>query len=152
MAESRLRELRYAGRVVEEVREVVYLHMRFHSYRLGWTDRAVRRYVRDAGALLGRLNTLVRADCTTRNPERATALARRIDELEERIRDLAAREELLRLRPALDGHEVMARLGIPPGPLVGEALDFLMEVRLDEGEISKEEALGRLDEWFARRK
>lgn len=151
MAESRLRELRYAGRVVEEVREVVYLHMRFHSYRLGWTDRAVRRYVRDAGALLGRLNTLVRADCTTRNPERATALARRIDELEERIRDLAASEELLRLRPALDGHEVMARLGIPPGPLVGEALDFLMEIRLDEGEISKEEALGRLDEWFARR-
>jgi poly(A) polymerase len=151
MAEARLRELRYPSKVVEEVRELVYLHLRLHSFRLGWTDRAVRRYVRDAGPLLGRLNALIRADCTTRNPARARQLARRVDELEEWIRDLAQREELSRLRPALNGHEIMERLGIAPGPLVGEAYDFLMETRMDEGEIPKEEAFRRLDEWFASR-
>ncbi|MGH2770169.1 MAG: CCA tRNA nucleotidyltransferase, partial [Actinomycetota bacterium] len=106
MTQARLRELRYPADLVEEIRQLVYLHLRFHSYRLGWTDRAVRRYVRDAGALLGKLNILVRADCTTRNPRKAMQLSRRMDELEARIRELAASEELSRLRPALDGHEV----------------------------------------------
>jgi poly(A) polymerase len=152
MTEARLRELRFPERTIAEVRELVALHMRFHTYRLGWTDRAVRRYVRDAGALLGKLNALVRADCTTRNPEKARELGRRMDELEARIRELAAREELSRLRPALDGHEVMEHLGIPPGPAIGEALNFLMDIRLDEGEISKEEAYRRLDQWWAGRR
>lgn len=151
MAEARLRELRYPSRVVAEVRELVYLHLRLHSYKLGWTDRAVRRYVRDAGHQLGRLNALIRADCTTRNPKRARELARRVDELEEWIRDLATREELGRMRPALDGHEIMEHLGIKPGPLVGEAYNFLMEIRMDEGEIPKDEAYRRLDEWRAAR-
>jgi poly(A) polymerase len=151
MAEARLKELRYPSRLVEEVRELVYLHLRFHTYRLGWTDKAVRRYVRDAGALLGKLNMLVRADCTTRNAVKARELAARMDQLEARIRELAANEELSRLRPALDGNEVMTHLGMEPGPVIGEALDFLMEVRMDEGEISKEEAFARLDEWFAGR-
>ena len=149
MTEARMRELRYPAPVIHDVRELVYLHLRVHTYGLGWTDKAVRRYVRDAGPLLGRLNTLVRSDCTTRNPRKAAALAARIDELEERIRDLAAREELMALRPALDGRQVMAHLGITPGPLVGKALAHLMEIRLDEGEISEEEAYGRLDEWWA---
>jgi poly(A) polymerase len=152
MAEARLKELRYPSKLVEEVRDLVYLHLRLHSYRLGWTDRAVRRYVRDAGPLLGRLNALIRADCTTRNPARARELARRVDDLEEWIRDLASREELSRMRPALDGHEIMAHLGIEPGPLVGEAYDHLMEIRMDEGEIPKEEAFRRLDDWYAARK
>jgi poly(A) polymerase len=151
MVESRLSELRYPSRLVEEVRQLVYFHLRFHTYALGWTDRAVRRYVRDAGPLLKKLNTLVRADCTTRNPAKAARLARRMDDLEARIRDLESREGLARLRPALDGHEVMAHLGIAPGRLVGEALDFLMEIRLDEGEISKQEAERRLDEWYRQR-
>ncbi|MGH2690425.1 MAG: CCA tRNA nucleotidyltransferase, partial [Actinomycetota bacterium] len=151
MAEARLRELRYPSKVVADVRELVYLHLRLHSYKLGWTDRAVRRYVRDAGDQLGRLNALIRADCTTRNPRRARELAQRVDELEAWIRELATREELGRLRPALDGHEIMAHLGIPPGPLVGEAYDALMEIRMDEGEIPKDEAYRRLDEWYAAR-
>ncbi|MGH2720661.1 MAG: CCA tRNA nucleotidyltransferase, partial [Actinomycetota bacterium] len=151
MAEARLRELRYPSKVVADVRELVHLHLRLHSYRLGWTDRAVRRYVRDAGHQLGRLNALIRADCTTRNPRRARELARRVDDLEEWIRELATREELGRMRPALDGHEIMAHLGIPPGPLVGEAYDLLMEIRMDEGEIPKEEAYRRLDEWYGSR-
>jgi poly(A) polymerase len=151
MAEHRLKELRYPSKVVDAVKELVYLHLRLHSYKLGWTDRAVRRYVRDAGPLLGQLNSLIRADCTTRNPARARELARRVDELEEWIRDLASREELSKMRPALDGHEIMARLGIKPGPLVGEAYEFLMEIRMDEGEIPKEEALRRLDDWYAAR-
>lgn len=149
MAEARLRELRYPSRLVDEVKELVYLHLRFHTYRLGWTDKAVRRYVRDAGGLLGKLNTLVRADCTTRNAEKARRLAKRMDELEERIRELAAREELSRLRPALDGDQVMEHLGIGPGRTVGEALKFLMEVRMEEGELDREEAFRRLDEWYA---
>jgi poly(A) polymerase len=151
MTETRLRALRFPSRVVEEVRELVYLHMRFHTYRMGWSDRAVRRYVRDAGALLPKLNALVRADCTTRDREKATRLSRRMDELERRIAELAASEELSRMRPALDGKEVMAHLRIEPGPTVGEAIQYLTEIRLDEGEISKDDAYNRLDEWWAKR-
>ncbi|HWD09948.1 MAG TPA: CCA tRNA nucleotidyltransferase [Actinomycetota bacterium] len=149
MAQTRLRALRYPTAVIADARQLVYLHLRLHSYGLGWTDKAVRRYVRDAGPLLGKLNTLVRSDCTTRNPRKAAQLSARIDELEARIRELAAQEELMALRPALDGHQVMAHLGITPGPRVGKALDFLMEIRLDEGEIPEEEAYRRLDEWWA---
>lgn len=151
MAEERLRELRFSSKVIDQVRDLVYMHLRFHTYRGGWSDTAVRRYVRDAGAQLGRLNTLVRADCTTRNRRKATELNRRMDDLEARIAELAAKEELSKLRPALDGTEIMKHLGIPPGPTVGEAVDFLMEIRLDEGEIDPKEALRRLDEWWAGR-
>lgn len=148
IAESRLKELRYPSRMIEEVRELVYLHLRFHTYRLGWTDKAIRRYVRDAGGLLGKLNALVRADCTTRDPEKAKQLSRRMDELEARVRDLASRESLSKMRPALDGNEIMRHLGIAPSRLVGDASDFLMEIRMDEGEIDKDEAYGRLDAWY----
>lgn len=151
IAEARLRELRYPSRLIATVRELVYLHLRFHTYRLGWTDKAVRRYVRDAGPLLGQLNTLVRADCTTRNIARAQELSRRMDELEFRIRELAAKEELSRMRPALDGNEVMEHLGIRPGPVVGEALEVLMEIRMERGEVSKEEAFNHLDRWWRAR-
>ena len=151
MTEHRLKALRYPSRIVDEVTQLVYLHLRFHTFSLGWTDRAVRRYVRDAGPLLDRLNKLVRADCTTRNPNKARQLSQRMDSLEERIADLRSREELERLRPALDGNEVMAHLGLSPGPIVGAALDFLMELRLDEGELDKAEAYRRLDGWYAAR-
>lgn len=151
MAADRLRALHFDSDTVKGVSELIRLHHRFHTYRLGWTDSAIRRYVRDAGPLLGDLNRLVRADCTTRNPDKARRLAARIDELEERITDLAAREELARIRPDLDGNEVMEHLRIAPGPLVGEALDYLLEVRLDEGPLPKEEAYKRLDAWAADR-
>jgi poly(A) polymerase len=123
------------------------LHHRFHTYRLGWSDSAVRRYVRDAGPLLGTLNDLVRADCTTRNRDKARRLAERMDELESRITELAAQEELSNIRPDLDGNEVMSHLGVAPGPVVGEALDYLLDLRLDEGPLDKQEAYRRLDEW-----
>lgn len=148
MTEARLKELRYPIKTVEQVRQLVYLHLRLHSFQLGWTDRAVRRYVRDAGPQLERLNKLIRSDCTTRNPRKARQLESRMDDLEAWIADLCAREEMGRLRPALDGNEVMKHLGIPPGRLVGEALDYLMEVRLDEGEVTKEQAYALLDSWY----
>ncbi|MDQ3984989.1 MAG: CCA tRNA nucleotidyltransferase [Actinomycetota bacterium] len=151
MAAARLRTLRYPNEVVENIRKLIALHHRFHTYRLGWTDSAVRRYVRDAGPLLGDLNALVRADCTTRNPERAQRLAERMDELEDRIRELAEQEELARIRPELDGRQVMAYLGRPEGPLIGEAMEFLMEVRLEEGMIGTDEAFKRLDAWARER-
>jgi poly(A) polymerase len=147
MAEERLRALRYPNDVVADVRELIALHHRFHTYRLGWRDSAVRRYVRDAGPLLGRLNDLVRADCTTRNSARAKVLAGRMDELEARINELAAKEQLDRMRPELDGKQIMDFLGIAPGPQVGQAREFLMEIRLEEGEIGSEEAYRRLAEW-----
>lgn len=147
MARERLLALRYPNDVVEDVTELVRLHLRFHTYKMGWTDSAVRRYVRDAGHLLDDLNELTRCDCTTRNARRAAALARRMDELESRIASLREKEELARIRPPLDGREVMRFLGIPPGPLVGEALDFLLDIRLDEGPIGKDEAYGRLRSW-----
>ncbi|CAN5830402.1 CCA tRNA nucleotidyltransferase [soil metagenome] len=151
MTQARMHELRFPAKLTEQVKTLVYLHLRFHTFRLGWTDRAVRRYVRDAGPLLGTLNTLVRSDCTTRNPRKAAQLDKRMDDLEEWIAELSTREELKQLRPALDGNEVMSHLGVKPGRIVGEALDVLMEVRLDEGEISKQQAYARLDAWYAER-
>ncbi|MGH2756170.1 MAG: CCA tRNA nucleotidyltransferase [Actinomycetota bacterium] len=147
MAAARLRELRFDNHTTDKIAELIRLHHRFHTYRLGWSDSAVRRYVRDAGPLLGTLNDLVRADCTTRNRDKARRLAERMDELESRITELAAREELSNIRPDLDGNEVMAHLGIAPGPAVGEVLDYLLELRLEEGPLGKDEAYRRLDEW-----
>ena len=151
MAAQRLRALRFPNEVVATVSEVIRLHHRFHTYRLGWSDSAVRRYVRDAGPLLPTLNAMVRADCTTRNTAKAKELGRRMDELEERIKELAAQEELDRIRPDLDGRQVMELLSIPPGPLVGVAMDFLMELRLDEGPLGVETAARRLQEWWRER-
>jgi poly(A) polymerase len=147
MAEKRLRALRFSNDVVEEVTEIIRLHHRFHTYRLGWTDSAVRRYVRDAGSYLGNLNLLVRADCTTRDANKARRLAKRMDDLEDRILELAEQEELSKLRPELDGKQVMDHLGLTPGPEIGKALAFLMEIRLEEGMIGEEEAFRRLDAW-----
>ncbi|MHB8670593.1 MAG: CCA tRNA nucleotidyltransferase [Acidimicrobiales bacterium] len=151
MAEERMRALHYSADDISTVRRLVELHLRFHTYRMGWTDRAVRRYVRDAGPLLDDLNELVRCDCTTRNRAKAAALARRMDELEERITELRAQEELDAIRPDLDGRQVMDLLGLAPGPEVGEALSFLLELRLDEGPLGAEEAGRRLCDWWAGR-
>jgi poly(A) polymerase len=147
MAEKRLTELRYPSDLIADVRQLVLLHLRFHTYRLGWSDSAVRRYVRDAGPLLDRLNFLVRSDCTTRNVFKARQLAAYSDELEERIARLEAEEELASIRPPLDGRQVMELLGIPPGPLVGKALAHLLELRLDRGPMSEEEAVEALRAW-----
>ena len=150
MTEERLRALKYPNDVVDDVAKLVYLHLRIHTYAMGWTDKAVRRYVRDAGPLLDDLNHLQRCDCTTRNQNRARALARRMDELEARIAELREQEELDAIRPPLDGRQVMEFLGVAPGRVVGEALDFLLEARLDEGPIDEDEAYARLDAWAAR--
>ncbi|HVB90819.1 MAG TPA: CCA tRNA nucleotidyltransferase [Acidimicrobiales bacterium] len=149
MTRTRMEALRYPAAEVDTVVRLVELHLRFHTYRLGWTDRAVRRYVRDAGDLLGPLNELTRCDCTTRNATKARALARRMDELEARIAELGQQEELERLRPDLTGHQVMEILGVGPGPAIGRALGFLMELRLDEGPLGEEEAASRLRAWWA---
>ena len=151
MTRDRMRALRYSNDDIEVVSQLVFLHLRFHTYRMGWSDSAVRRYVRDAGDLLDELNELTRCDCTTRNRKKAEALNRRMDELEARIEALREREELAAIRPELNGDEVMEHLGIPPGPDVGAALAFLLEIRLDEGEIGREAAIERLDDWWAGR-
>ena len=151
MTRDRLRELKYPTEDVEAVTELVALHLRFHTYQMGWTDSAVRRYVRDAGDLLDELNVLTRCDCTTRNERKARALAQRMDELESRISELAEREELAALRPELDGVQVMEFLGIAPGREVGDALDFLMEIRLEEGLVGDSEIRDRLKRWWDQR-
>jgi poly(A) polymerase len=151
MTRERLRALRYPNDDVDDITQLVFLHLRFHTYRMGWTDAAVRRFVRDAGDLLDELIVLTRCDCTTRNKKKAEALDRRMDELEERIGELREQEELKAIRPDLDGRQVMAHLDIPPGPVVGEAMDFLLELRLDEGPLGDEEAFRRLDEWWKTR-
>ena len=147
MAEKRLRELRYPNHVVDDVRTLVEMHLRFHGYGDGWSDAAVRRYVRDAGPLLDKLNQLTRADVTTRNERRAAKFQTLQDELEERIARLAEQENLDALRPPLDGKQVMDHLGIEPGPEVGEALAFLMELRMERGPIPEDEAFALLDGW-----
>jgi poly(A) polymerase len=148
MTRNRMQALRYPNGDVDTVTELVNLHLRFHTYQLGWTDRAVRRYVRDAGPHLDLLNELTRCDCTTRNANKARALGRRMDELEARIAALREQEELDALRPDLDGAEVMKELGIGPGRDVGRALSFLLELRLEEGPLDKDEARSRLLDWW----
>lgn len=151
MARERMLALRYPNDLVDDVTRLVELHLRFHTYRMGWTDSAVRRYVRDAGPLLDDLNELTRCDCTTRDARKAAALGRRMDELVDRIAELREREELAKIRPALDGNEVMQLLGVAPGPIVGEALDFLLELRLEEGPMSEDDARERLIAWARER-
>ncbi|MDA8035432.1 MAG: CCA tRNA nucleotidyltransferase [Actinomycetota bacterium] len=149
MARVRLQALHYPTDEITQVAQLVELHLRFHTYQMGWTDSALRRYARDAGDLLGRLNELTRADCTTRNQARARALERRMDDLEVRLAELREREALEAIRPELDGTAVMELLGIGPGREVGRALAFLLEVRLDEGLVGEEVARRRLLEWWA---
>jgi poly(A) polymerase len=151
MTRDRMRELRYPLDDVERVSRLVELHLRFHTYAMGWSDSAVRRYARDAGPLLELLNELTRADCTTRNAAKATALGRRLDDFVRRQRELQQREELAAIRPDLDGNEVMSLVGVRPGPVVGEALNFLLELRLDEGPLGKDEASRRLLAWWQER-
>ncbi len=151
MADKRLRELRYPNHVVDDVRKLVEMHLRFHGYGEGWSDAAVRRYVRDAGPLLDKLNQLTRADVTTRNERRAAKFQALQDDLEERIARLAEQENLDALRPPLDGKQVMDHLGVEPGPVVGQALDFLMELRLERGPIPEDEAFELLDAWAKER-
>ncbi len=148
MTRRRMEALKYSSADIAAVSELVFLHLRFHTYKMGWSDSAVRRYVRDAGDLLAELNVLTRCDCTTRDERKAARLSKRMDDLEARIAELAAEEELASIRPELDGTQVMEHLGIPPGPLVGKALAHLLEIRLDEGEIGHDEAMARLDQWW----
>jgi poly(A) polymerase len=150
MARKRLSQLRYGKDVVADVSRLVELHLRFHGYGEGdWTDSAVRRYVTDAGPLLTRLHALTRADCTTRNKAKAQRLAAAYDHLEARIDELAAQEELDKIRPDIDGNEIMAILGIPPGPLVGRAWAYLKELRMDRGPLDHETAVAELLAWAA---
>jgi poly(A) polymerase len=151
MTRDRMKALRYSNEMIEDVTQLVYLHLRFHTYSMGWTDSAVRRFVRDAGPLLDELIELTRCDCTTRNQRKADMLSRRMDELERRIAELRSQEELRAIRPDLDGREVMQHLGLAPGPEVGAAMNFLLELRLDEGELERDEVLSRLDEWWGSR-
>jgi poly(A) polymerase len=152
MTRKRMQALRFSNEMTDEVSELVALHLRFHGYGTGeWTDSAVRRYVRDAGPLLTRLHKLTRADCTTRNRKRATALQRSYDSLERRIAQLEQEEELAAIRPDLDGRQIMTMLEIPPGPVVGEAYQFLLDLRLDRGPMTPEEAEAALRAWWAAR-
>lgn len=150
MTRKRLTALRYPKDVLSDVSRLVELHLRFHGYGTGeWTDSAVRRYVRDAGPLLSRLHKLTRADCTTRNKRKADRLRRTYDDLEARIERLSEEEELAAIRPEIDGNEIQEILGIPPGPLVGKAYRFLLDLRLDRGIIGKEAAAAELRRWAA---
>ncbi len=149
MTRDRMRALRYSAEDIDKVGKLVELHLRFHTYGMGWTDSAVRRYVRDVGDLLEDLNELTRCDCTTRNAAKARALSERMDELERRIAELREKEELAAIRPDLDGRQVMDHLGLAPGPVVGRALAYLLEERLEHGPHSEDEALALLDQWWA---
>ena len=150
MARKRLTALRFPKDVVSDVSSLVALHLRFHGYGKGeWTDSAVRRYARDAGPLLERLHILTRADCTTRNRRKAAALARSYDDIERRIAALAEQEELDRIRPDLNGNEIQEILGLEPGPEVGKAYRYLLELRLENGPMEKEDAAEALRAWAA---
>ena len=150
LVRKRLTALRFSGEEVKAVSELVFLHLRFHGYgEGGWTDSAVRRYVRDAGDQLERLHILTRADCTTRNQAKAARLRSAYDDLEARIAVLAEQEELASLRPDLDGRQIMELLDVPPGPLVGQAYRYLLELRIDEGPLGPERAEQALRAWWA---
>jgi poly(A) polymerase len=150
MARKRLKALRYSNSVISDVGDLVFLHLRFYGYRDGgWTDSAVRRYVVDAGPLLPKLHKLVRSDCTTRNKRKAAALSKAYDTLEERIAELRAQEELDAIRPDLNGNDIMTILGIPAGPLVGQAYKHLLALRMEQGPLTYDEAVTELKRWYA---
>ena len=150
MARRRLKALTYGKDVIEPVCRLIDLHLRFHGYgSAGWTDSAVRRYVTDAGDQLDRLHKLVRSDCTTRNRRRAAALAASYDDLEARIARLSEQEELARIRPDLNGDEIIALLGVPPGPIVGKAYKHLLELRMERGPLPREQVEAELLAWAA---
>ena len=154
MARARLTALRYPRRQIDQITQLVALHLRFHGYRdKGWTDSAVRRYARDAGSdeQLRRLNQLTRADVTTANQRKARALHQAMDELERRIEELRHAEELAAIRPPLDGHQIMAHLRLEPGPLVGQAWRYLLDERIERGPLTAEEGYRLLDGWAADR-
>ena len=152
LARKRLQALRFDGDTTASVAQLIEQHLRFFGYSEGaWTDSAVRRYVRDAGDELERLHILTRADVTTRNRRKAQRLSAAYDDLERRIGELAAQEQLDAIRPELDGNRIQEVLGIPPGREVGEAYRFLLEVRLDEGVIGPDAAEQRLRDWWASR-
>lgn len=149
LVRKRMRKLKYPKKMIADVSQLVYLHMRFYGFGdSNWTDSAVRRYVSDAGDLLPRLHKLVRADCTTRSKRKAARLRADYDRLEERIEEIQEREDLARVRPDLDGNEIMQILGIKPGPEVGRAWAFLKELRLEEGPLGHDEAVSRLKAWW----
>ena len=151
MAKVRLTALRYPKALIEDVSRLVFLHLRFYGYGEGeWTDAAVRRYVTDAGPLLDRLNKLVRSDCTTRNRRKAATLAANYDDLVRRIEFLRTQEEMDAIRPDLDGNEIMRLLGIPAGPLVGQAYRYLLDLRMERGPIPHDDAVAELTAWYAR--
>jgi len=151
LTKSRLKALRFDGDTIEQVETLVALHLRFHGYGDGeWTDSAVRRYVRDAGDLLVHLHVLTRADCTTRNAKKAERLAKTYDGLEARIAKLMEEEELSRIRPDLDGAQVMKLLNIKPSAAVGKALDYLLELRLEHGPLGEERATEELLNWWSK--
>lgn len=147
MTRKRMRELTFSKEMISDVSQLVFLHLRIHTYAMGWTDSAVRRYVRDAGHLLEDLNHLQRCDCTTKNPKKAKELSDRMDDLEERIVELSKKEELDKIKPHLDGDQIMEHLNLKPSRPVGQALDFLLEHRLENGPISEDDAYKLLDEW-----
>ena len=150
IARKRLKELRYSKQIVDDVGQLVFLHLRFYGYRTGeWTDSAVRRYVVDAGPLLPRLHKLVRSDCTTRNVRKAAALSAAYDTLEQRIAELSLQEELAAVRPDLDGNEIMTLLGLAPGPLVGRAYKYLLGLRMEHGPLGHDRAVSELRAWYA---
>lgn len=152
LAKKRLKALRFDNDTIDAVSRLIELHLRFFGYAdQAWSDSAVRRYVRDAGSELARLHILVRADVTTRNRRKADRLSFAYDDLEARIAELSEQEELDKMRPDLDGEAIMQILGISPGREVGEAYRFLLEMRLDEGELGAEEATRRLKSWWASR-
>jgi poly(A) polymerase len=153
LAKSRLKALRFDNETIDAVETLTALHLRFHGYGDGeWTDSAVRRYVRDAGDLLTHLHVLTRADCTTRNIKKAERLSRTYDGLEARIAKLMEEEELSKIRPDLDGAQVMSLLQIKPSADVGKALDFLMELRMEHGPLGEERATEELMEWWRSRR
>lgn len=150
MTRKRMTALKYPNDLVKDVSRLVELHLRFHGYGAGeWTDSAVRRYVRDAGPVLDRLHKLTRSDCTTRNKRKAAALSRAYDGLEERIAQLQEQEELDAIRPDLDGNQIMEILGVGPGPVVGQAYKFLLELRLENGPMEHDSAVAELKHWWA---
>ena len=148
MTRSRLTELGFAAQEVDDVSNLVRLSGRFKGYEAGWSDSGVRRYVRDAGHLLPKLNMLVRADCTTRHQHKREHLQLQVDDLERRVRELDDAERIAAERPQIDGSAVMAHLGLSPGPMVGQALRWLLDLKRAEGELSDEELFARLGAWW----
>jgi len=149
MTRRALHRLRMPAALVREASDLVALHMRLGQVAPDWTPAALRRLVRDVGPRLERLHRIAAADIAAMGGD---AHPPDLDQVMARIADTNAEMNASEVHSPLDGGAVMRLLGVPPGPIVGRAKDYLVneiiEGRLQPDDVAAAERV--VVAWMAR--